>query len=108
MVLLFLLFLSGFSYTQVEKPNDDYFYKNLTPEQSLEIFGPIKGVKLNKVAGDKREIKDITIKGNKITTILYNYGSVCAPSVLSNVEDLVWDGLGYGFEFGLDCRSRSN
>ena len=101
MVLLFLLFLSGFSYTQDEKTKDDYFYKNLTPEQSLEIFGPIKGIKLNKVAGDKREIKDITIKGNKITTILYNYGSVCAPSVLSNVEDLVWNSLGYGFEFGL-------
>ena len=101
MVLLFLLFLSKISFTQIEKPKDDYFYKNLTPEQSLEIFGPIKGVKLNKVAGDKREIKDITIKGNKIATILYNYGSICAPSVLANVEDLVWDGLGYGFEFGL-------
>ena len=100
-VLLYLFLISGLTFAQVKDTIDDYFYKNLTPEQSLEIFGPIKGVKLNKVAGDKREIKDFTIKGNKITSILYNYGSVCAPSVLSNVEDLVWNGLGYGFEFGL-------
>ena len=100
-VLLYLFLISGLTFAQVKDTIDDYFYKNLTPEQSLEIFGPIKGVKLNKVAGDKREIKDFTIKGNKITSILYNYGSVCAPSVLGNVEDLVWNGLGYGFEFGL-------
>ncbi|MBU2491271.1 MAG: hypothetical protein KJ571_01500 [Bacteroidetes bacterium] len=100
-VLLFLLLLSGFASAQVKDTIDDYYYKNLSPEQSLKVFGPIKGSKLNKVAGDRREIKDITIKGNKITTIMYNYGSVCAPSVLANVEDLVWDGLGYGFEFGL-------
>ena len=90
-----MLILAGFSSSQVKDTFDPYFYKNLTPEQSLKIFGPIKGTKLNKIAGDKREIKDITIKGNKITTILYNYGSVCAPSVLSDIEDLVWNGLGY-------------
>ncbi len=101
LIIFYLFLLTGFSIAQVKDTVDDYFYKNLTPEQSEKIFGPIKGVKLNKIAGDKREIKDITIKGNKITTILFNYGSICAPSVLSNVEDLVWNGLGYGFEFGL-------
>ena len=101
LLLYFFFVLSGLSLGQVTDKKDDYYYKNLTPEQSLKVFGPIKGSRLNKVAGDKREIKDITIKGNKITSILYNYGSVCAPSVLSNVEDLVWNGLGYGFEFGL-------
>ncbi len=100
-ILILVFLLTGLSFAQVKDSIDDYFYKNLTPEQSENVFGPIKGVKLNKVAGDQREIKDITIKGNKITTILYNYGSICAPSVLSNVQDLVWNGLGYGFEFGL-------
>src|SRR3989339_1913664 len=99
LLLYFFFVLSGLSLGQVTDKKDDYYYKNLTPEQSLKVFGPIKGSRLNKVVGDKREIKDITIKGNKITSILYNYGSVCAPSVLSNVEDLVWNGLGYGFEF---------
>lgn len=101
LILQVLIFITSLTFSQVKDSVDTYFYKNLTPEQAENIFGPIKGVKLNKVAGDKREIKDITIKGNKITTILYNYGSVCAPNVLSNVEDLVWNGLGYGFEFGL-------
>lgn len=99
--LLYLIIISGFAFGQVKDSVDKYYYRNLTPEQALEVFGPIKGTKINKIAGDKREIKDITIKGNKITTILYNYGSVCSPSALSNVEDLVWNGLGYGFEFGL-------
>lgn len=98
--LIILILFNIRSFTQ-EYDSLAYFYKNLTPEQSDEIFGPIKGIKLNKINGEKREIKDITIKGNKITTILYNYGSVCAPSVLSDVEDLVWNELGYGFEFGL-------
>jgi len=100
-VLVFSFLLSCLSIAQLKETTDPYYYRNLTPEQALKVFGPIKGVKINKANGDKREIKDITIKGNKITTILYNYGSVCAPNVLSNVEDLVWNGLGYGFEFGL-------
>ncbi|MDT3696675.1 MAG: hypothetical protein ROY99_09815 [Ignavibacterium sp.] len=101
LILPLLIFLTSLTVAQVPDSVDPYFYKNLTPEQSEALFGPITGVKLNKVNGEKREIKDITIKGNKITTILYNYGSVCTPSVLSNVLDLVWNGLGYGFEFGL-------
>lgn len=100
-VFLFSFFVTATTIAQISDSTNLYYYKNLTPEESLEVFGPIKGYQLNKINGDKREIKDITIKGNKITTILYNYGSVCAPSVLANVEDLVWNGLGYGFEFGL-------
>ncbi|OQA67281.1 MAG: hypothetical protein B6D44_04400 [Ignavibacteriales bacterium UTCHB2] len=101
LIIPILILSASLSNAQYKDSLEAYFYKLLTPEQSEAIFGPITGVKLNKVAGDKREIKDITIKGNKITTILFNYGSVCAPSVLANVQDLVWNGLGYGFEFGL-------
>jgi len=101
LVFLSLLLLSGFTLAQVKDTTDRYYYRNLSPEEALKVFGPITGVKFNKIAGDKLEIKDITIKGNKITTILFNYGSVCSPSALSNIQDLVWNGLGYGFEFGL-------
>jgi hypothetical protein len=105
-ILLLLLLLPSLAfaqlkYSQPKDSADSYYYRNLTPKQAEEIFGPIKGKKFNKITGDTREIKDITIKGNKITTILYNYGSICSPNALSNVEDLVWNGLGYGFEFGL-------
>ena len=101
LVLFSLLLFTGLAVAQIKDTTDPYYYKNLTPEQALEIFGPIKGVKFNKLTGETKEIKDITIKGNKITTILYNYGSVCAPGVLPNVLDLVWNSLGYGYEFGL-------
>jgi hypothetical protein len=98
-ILLFMFLLSGLMFAQEDNTTGNH-YKNLTPEEALKIFGPVKGTKFNKISGDSREIKDIIIKGNKITTILYNYGSVCHPNSLANVEDFVWNGLGYGFEFG--------
>ena len=71
-ILMVLFLLVGISNAQVDEIKDDYFYKLLTPEQALEIFGPVKGIKFNKIAGDKREVKDIIIKGNKISSILFN------------------------------------
>lgn len=100
-IALFLFALSGINiYAQQKDSLGNYNWKELSYEDALRIFGPIDGKKFNKVTGEYREIKDITIKGNKITTKLYNYGSVCAPNVQSDVEDLVWNGLGYGYEFG--------
>ncbi len=54
---------------------------------------------LKKTAGDPREIKSWIMRGNKITTIVYNYGNITRPNTLGNVADLVWNRLGYGFEF---------
>ncbi|MBN1302380.1 MAG: hypothetical protein JW995_14280 [Melioribacteraceae bacterium] len=96
--LMIILFVTSAINAQQE---EDIFRKNMTPQEYEAIFGPIAGKKLNKISGNPIEIKDIIIKGNKIQTKLYNYGSVCAPAVLNDIEDLVWNGLGYGFEFGL-------
>lgn len=52
-----------------------------------------------KATGDQREIRSLIIRGNKITTVVYNYGNITRPNTLSNVADLVWNRLGYGFEF---------
>ena len=49
--------------------------------------------------GDPREIRSLIIRGNKITTVVYNYGNITRPNTLYNVADLVWNRLGYGFEF---------
>lgn len=38
------------------------------------------------------------INGNKITTEIWNYGSISSPG--NRVTDIVWEGLGYGYEFG--------
>lgn len=54
---------------------------------------------LAKRGGDAREIRSFIMRGNKITTIVYNYGNITRPNTLGNVADLVWNRLGYGFEF---------
>ncbi|MFA6540154.1 MAG: hypothetical protein WCT99_00985 [Bacteroidota bacterium] len=53
-----------------------------------------------KTSGLRSEIKSVVIQGNKIKTIIYNTGSISRPGISANVLDLVWDGLGYGYEFG--------
>ena len=38
------------------------------------------------------------LNGYKITTEIWNYGSISSPG--NRVTDIVWEGLGYGYEFG--------
>lgn len=38
------------------------------------------------------------LNGNKITTEIWNYGSISRPG--NATTDIVWEGLGYGYEFG--------
>ena len=38
------------------------------------------------------------LNGNKITTEIWNYGSISSPG--NRVTDIIWEGLGYGYEFG--------
>lgn len=38
------------------------------------------------------------MNGNKITTEIWNFGSISSPG--NRVTDIVWEGLGYGYEFG--------
>lgn len=75
--------------------------KGLQYEDMVRIFGDnYKSNRVFKTAGDSREIREVIINGNKITTVLFNYGSITKPNYLGNRADLVWNGLGYGFEFG--------
>jgi hypothetical protein len=78
--------------------------KGLSSEDMIRIFGDIYSPRvLRKGAGEQNKEKQLIIQGNKIKTILYNTGSICRPNIFSppgNVADLVWQNLGYGFEFG--------
>ncbi|NQV38504.1 MAG: hypothetical protein HQ509_10940 [Candidatus Marinimicrobia bacterium] len=38
------------------------------------------------------------LNGNKITTQIWNFGSISSPN--NHTTDIVWEGLGYGYEFG--------
>jgi hypothetical protein len=53
---------------------------------------------LGKTSGEST-VRSLIIKGNKITTVVYNNGSITRPNTLGNTADLVWNRLGYGYEF---------
>jgi hypothetical protein len=76
--------------------------KKATPEEMQRVNDYLER-QLNrtfaKTTGLPSEIRSLIINGNKITTVVYNYGSITRPNTLGNVADLVWNRLGYGFEF---------
>lgn len=101
-ILILAILFAVPAFSQSKDSLNNINVKELSREEALRIFGPLKRKMFNKVTGYPSEIKDITIKGNKITTKLYNYGSIAHPTLsLDDIDDLVWNGLGYGFEFGL-------
>ena len=102
-LIIVLNILMSNLYSQEKDKDGNINIKGLTQEDMVRIFGDIYSPRvLMKGAGEQKE-KNLIIGGNKITTILYNTGSICRPNIFSppgNVADLVWQGLGYGFEFG--------
>jgi hypothetical protein len=102
-LILFFNLISSNLFSQERDKDGNINIKGLSQEDMIRIFGDIYSPRvLMKGAGEQKE-KNLIIGGNKITTILYNTGSICRPNVFSppgNVADLVWQGLGYGFEFG--------
>ncbi len=42
--------------------------------------------------------RDAILNGNRITSQIFNFGSISAPG--NTITDIVWNGLGYGYEFG--------
>ena len=101
MLVAFTLFCSQVSMGQVEEwlKMDP---KKLTPEQGEAVNRYLESRlnrSLSKIAGDPREIRSFIMRGNKITTVVYNYGNITRPNTLGDVADLVWNRLGYGFEF---------
>lgn len=47
---------------------------------------------------DITQRRDAILNGNRITTQIQNFGSISAPG--NTITDIVWNGLGYGYEFG--------
>ena len=76
--------------------------KKATPEQwqrLVEFIDRSSTGSLGKTTGSMSEMRSLIINGNKIRTIVYNNGSITRPNTLGNSADLVWNRLGYGFEF---------
>lgn len=103
-ILLFALLAAGILRTPAEAQEIDWTtqrIKGATPEEWQRVldFMEQNERRLAKATGSSREIRSLIIRGNKITTVVYNYGTITRPNTLGNVADLVWNRLGYGFEF---------
>lgn len=110
LILLSFLFTAS-TFAQSSDVDSIFNKKNWTREDILKVHpSDLEPQIFNKISGNILERKYVIISGNKITTVLYNYGSVCAPSgyegVIGNKTDLAWNGLGYGYEFGLLAGAR--
>lgn len=102
-IFLFLaitLFIASKTFAQRVDENGYPIYKEMSEEDAKRVLGDMYSPRFFKVNGETKHIKSSIINGNRITTILYNYASICKPNTLGNIADLVWNGLGYGFEFG--------
>ncbi|MCF8306421.1 MAG: hypothetical protein K9G57_02675 [Ignavibacteriales bacterium] len=100
-IALLIFGFSGISNAQIyydEFGNIDL--KRLSEEDAKRIYGDMYAPKMFVINGEQKLIKESIINGNKVTTLIFNYGSICEPNRLGGVADLVWNGLGYGFEFG--------
>ena len=102
-LIIIVSFLTNSLLSQQRDKDGNINIKGLSQEDMIRIFGDIYQPRiLLKGAGEQKE-KNVIISGNKVKTILYNTGSICRPNIFSppgNIADLVWQGLGYGFEFG--------
>jgi len=56
-----------------------------------------KGANIDCEEGETNR-RDAILNGNRITTQIFNFGSISAPG--NTITDIVWNGLGYGYEFG--------
>jgi hypothetical protein len=75
--------------------------KKAKPEEWQKLVDFLDQQSSNRLAKTSGEstVRSLIIHGNKITTIVYNNGSITRPGTLSNTADLVWNRLGYGYEF---------
>ncbi|CUT08364.1 hypothetical protein JGI9_01590 [Candidatus Kryptonium thompsonii] len=70
--------------------------KSLSESEVKEFYRRLDK-NLRKTAGEA-DRKKLVMNGNKITVTIYNYGSLSAPG--DRITDVVWNGLGYAYEFG--------
>jgi hypothetical protein len=98
-----VLLLAPPAFVRAQEIDWDHFSpKRATQEEwqrVLDFMDRTQRRRLGKTTGDPGEIRSLIIRGNKITTVVYNYGNITRPNTLGNVADLVWNRLGYGFEF---------
>ncbi|MXW63495.1 MAG: hypothetical protein F4Y00_02020 [Bacteroidetes bacterium SB0662_bin_6] len=81
---------------QVESRSRDWSYREVG--RWLERLSVSGSPAANNVCPDFTNRRDAIMNGNKITTQITNFGSISSPG--NTITDIVWNGLGYGYEFG--------
>ncbi len=99
-ILLSIIFMWGSAYGQ-EINWETFDPKTASPEEMQQVvdFLENNARQFRKTDGSPLDIKSLIMNGNKISTVVYNYGNITRPNTLCQVADLVWNRLGYGFEF---------
>ncbi len=106
-MVLFVVCITGLSgkEKQFRKGTSEYFSQGVNKEWS-EIDYRQYANWLSSVRNRQSAIMDdqilrrqwAIINGNKITAEIWNYASISSPG--NRITDIVWEGLGYGYEFG--------
>ena len=112
LAIIILLLLSGFFHPlkaknkKVKKGSQEWYLqgpkKSWSDSEHKKYYDWREGIYKtmaihNDDPQDLRRQKAI-MNGNKITAEIWNYGSISSPG--NKVTDIVWEGLGYGYEFG--------
>ncbi|NQV50318.1 MAG: hypothetical protein HQ507_07460 [Candidatus Marinimicrobia bacterium] len=70
-------------------------------QTDFRLYNEWRENKLSKAVAEDEQLlrrQKAIMNGNKITTEIWNYGSISRPG--NTITDIVWEGLGYGYEFG--------
>ncbi len=97
-VLLFIGVIVGFTKAQVNR--DSLYRYGMKKEWSRAQIDDYLAWEKNhfKKASGGSLRQSAIMNGNKITTEVWNFGSISSPG--NTTTDIVWEGLGYGYEFG--------
>ena len=105
-LLLVILCFSSFAFSETTLQRGSLEWFKHGPEKTwtssdYDLYYTWQDRLLAKNAADDPQIlrrQKSIMNGNKITTEIWNYGSISRPG--NTVTDIVWEGLGYGYEFG--------
>ena len=106
-IIIFLSLVITFASSQWPFQKDKNWYiegpkKDWSERDHLRYNRWKNKIEANRIADSHDDqllrIQKAIINGNKITTEIWNYGSISSPG--NRVTDIIWEGLGYGYEFG--------
>ena len=102
--IFYLFLVSGFLFSESKFLKKNKYLngpqKDWSKKQFAKYYRHINKYSRKTADSDDQILRrqDAIISGNKITTQIWNYGSISEPG--NRVTDIIWEGLGYGYEFG--------